>query len=102
MTRNCPICKNEYDDGGDSWKFVCYDCYKSYSFLINKYDVPKAKRIKRYGYKADVYLSHPSVTKEEMDEWIKEHKLDHGWGCEEWKPEDWGKFKIWVNNTNYD
>lgn len=98
----CPICLKEYDKGGDSWKFCCYDCYKNMAFLVNKYDRPKAKRIKSYGYKADVYISHPSVTKEEMDEWIKEKGLKHGWGVQEFSPENWSKYKIWVNSTNYD
>ncbi len=99
--RKCPICKTEYNDGGDRWKKVCYDCYKNYKFLFSAYE--KATPIKRFGYKADVYLSHPSVTKEQMDAWIKEKGLEHGWGCEEFDPKTaFSKYKIWVNSTNFD
>lgn len=100
--RICPICKESYDDGGDGWKTVCYDCYKDYKFLQNRYDNPKARRIKFYGHKSNVYISHPSVTKEEMDEWIKASKQEQGWGVQEFKPENWSQYKIWVNSINYD
>ena len=93
--RTCPICKNEYDDGGNTWKKVCYDCYKSYK---------NWKRIQPVGYKANLYITHPSVTKEELDQWIKDkaNNQELGWGVEEWKPENWSKFKIWTNSTNWD
>jgi predicted nucleic acid-binding Zn-ribbon protein len=95
MNRKCPICKKEYDDGGDSWKKVCYNCYKDFRYLD--------KRIESIGYQADVYISHPSVTKEEMDNWIKEKKLDQGWGCQEYiRNKDSAKVKIWINSINFD
>ena len=31
--RKCPICRDSYDDGGDSWKKICYKCYKEMRFL---------------------------------------------------------------------
>lgn len=91
--RHCPICKLEYDDGGDSWKKMCYDCYKNYK----QWD-----RINNFKYKCDLYLAHPSVTKDEIDQWIVKKGLERGWGVQEWKPENWDKFKIWVNDTNFD
>ena len=47
-------------------------------------------------------MSHPSVTKEEMDEWIKKQGYDAGWGAEEFNPAIWTKVKIWIDNTNFD
>lgn len=94
--RICPICKNEYDTGGNAWKKVCYDCYKNYRYLQT------FGRIHPIGHKSNVYLSHPNVTKEEMDEWIRNHGKEVGWGAEEWKPENFSKFKIWTDSTNFD
>lgn len=73
--RICKICKNEYDDGGNAWKKVCYDCYKNYRYL------ELFGRIHAIGYKENVYLSHPSVTKEEVDEWIRKTGKEVGWGA---------------------
>jgi len=95
--RTCPVCKNQYDDGGDSWKKVCYDCYKNYKGY---------KRIDTVSYKNNqVYITHPSVTKEELDNWIKERAKEgqgiSGWGVEEYKPSE-NKWKIWTDYTNFD
>jgi hypothetical protein len=55
------------------------------------------------GYKAELYITHPSVTKEELHEWIKKTRPQYfGWGAEEWKPEQWPNFKIWIDDTNFD
>lgn len=99
--RKCPICRQEYDDGGNSWKKVCFPCYKGFAFL-NGSSYDRASRVKNFGHKSNIYLAHPSVTKEEMDAWIVEKKLERGWGVQEWKPEDWGKYKIWIDSVNFD
>lgn len=98
--KTCPTCKEKYDDGGNHWKKVCYDCYKNFRYFFNSYGKPD--RIRNFAHKEDIYISHPNVTKEEMDAWIAEKKYEHGWGCEELKPENWSKFKLWRNSTNYD
>ena len=89
----CPICKNQFDDSGNTWKKVCYECYKNFKHW---------KRIEKFGYKSDIYITHPSVTNEELNKWIKEKGHEIGWGAEEIKPENWSKFKMWRNDTNYD
>lgn len=94
MKRICSFCRTEYEDGGDSWKKVCYPCYR---------DFRHRDRIQKIGYKAEVYVTAPNVTKEELDAWISKYRPDNrGWGAEEWKPEQWSKFKIWVDSTNFD
>jgi hypothetical protein len=93
MKRTCPTCKNEYDDGGDSWKKTCYQCYRDYRGY---------SRINPLRYKhSDVYITHPSVTKEELDGWIKKNRLETGWGAEEYEPNAI-KFKIWTVYTYFD
>lgn len=92
MTK-CPICLQEFDDGGNYWKKVCYSCYKDYR---------NWSRINKYDYQIKLYLTHPSATKEEIDKWIKNKGLERGWGVEEWKPENYDKFKIWIDNVNFD
>jgi hypothetical protein len=37
-----------------------------------------------------------------MDEWIKAKGHEHGWGAEEWTPDKWSKYKIWIDNVNFD
>jgi len=91
--RKCPVCHCEYDDGGNTWKKVCYPCYKDYRYW---------KRIQPLRHKEDLYITHPSVTKEELEEYIRKNELECGWGPEEFKPEDWLRFKLWRNDTNYD
>lgn len=94
MKRLCAFCRTEYEDGGDSWKTRCYPCYK---------DHRNRARITKLGYKAEIYITAPNVTKEELDAWIAKNRPNNrGWGAEEWKPEDWDKFKIWVDDTNFD
>jgi len=96
--RTCPICKKEYDDGGDVWKKFCYDCYKNYTYLSRG---TTGRLIKGF-YKCNIYISHPSVTEEEAKEIIKTKFKDVGWGAQELKPEEWSKFKIWIDNMNFD
>lgn len=91
--RTCPICGHEYDDGGNAWKKICYDCYKDYRY---------AKRIQKFGHKQNIYMTHPTVTKEELDQWIRDKKLEIGWGVEEVTPEILKKWRIWTDSTNFD
>jgi protein-arginine kinase activator protein McsA len=94
MKRNCPVCKIKYEDCGDSWKKKCYDCYKNYK---------NSQRIKQLRWKENVYVTHPSVTKEELDKWIVENGLERGWGVKEINIENYGKrYRIWFDNTNFD
>ena len=90
--RTCPICKTEYDDGGNAWKKICYDCYKNYRYC---------KRIQPFGYKQDIYMTHPSVTKEELDAWI-EQKGKVSWGAVEVTVDVLRKWKLWTASTNFD
>lgn len=89
----CPICKNEYDNGGNAWKKICYDCYKNYRMW---------KRIQPFGWKENIYITHPSVTKKELDDWIKDKGKERGWGVQEVNPEFWTKWKVWTDSVNYD
>jgi hypothetical protein len=94
MKRICSFCKGEYEDGGDSWKKTCYPCYQDYR---------GRNRIMSIRYKSEVYITAPNVTKEELDAWIRKNRSgDVGWGAEEWKPEQWTKFKVWIDSTNFD
>ena len=98
MVRICPICKIEYEDSGNSWKTKCFECYKYWKYF---------KRIQtsnQMGRHNNFYFTHPSVTKEELDKWIRDNKLDAGWGVqklEEGAP-GWKKLTIWIDNTNFD
>lgn len=87
----CPVCLKEYT--GEWWKKKCYDCWKDWKY---------SKRIQIKGYKENIYICHPSVTAEELTEWIKKNKIQQGWGVQEWNGEGWKPFKIWVDNTNFD
>lgn len=87
----CPICKTAYR--GEAWKRKCYDCYKSFRYRA---------RIQNIRHKSEIYLAHPSVTAEEVDAFIAQSKHEKGWGAQEWKPEDWSNFKIFVDSTNFD
>ena len=88
----CPLCKKLFiRNDNEHWKKICYNCWKDYKWMEN--------RIMKAGYKADVYIAHPSVTKEEIDNWIRENKYEIGWGAQEY---DKKKVKIWINSTNYD
>ena len=96
VNHKCPICKKEYT--GERWKKICYDCYKEYKYL----DGCRIRRLFRSNYD-DIYISHPEVTKEEVNEFISKKGLEHGWGANIWTPNDnHKKCKIWVNYTNYD
>ena len=92
--RICRTCKKEFDDGGNSWKKQCYDCYKEYRGM---------ERIRSLGYKSVVFVTHPSVTKEELDKHIADKKLELGWGVEELTLENYAKkYRVWFNSTNFD
>lgn len=99
MKRICPICKNDYYTKEDEgWKKRCYDCWLNYR---------SSERIKHLGYKDEIYITHPSVTQEELQDWInkkvKEGKTEHGWGVREIDLEKYKeKFKVWADDTNFD
>ena len=90
IKHTCPVCHKEYL--GEVWKRKCFDCYKNFSYR---------GRIHPMRHKENIYLTHPSVTKEELDKWIKEKGLETGWGVQEYSPTA-PKFKIWVDDTNFD
>ena len=94
MERKCPTCKAQYDDGGDSWKKKCYDCYKNYKH---------SDRIKQLRWKENVYITHPTVTADELNKWIADKELERGWGVQELTVENYAKhFRIWFDSTNFD
>ena len=94
MVKKCPVCQVEYDNGGNSWKKKCYDCYTNYKH---------ATRIKKLRHKENVYVTHPSVTKEELDQWIIDNKEERGWGVQEMKIENYAKrYRIYFDSTNFD
>ena len=91
IEKKCPICHTNFmREENEHWKRICYDCWKNYRY---------AKRIQRGFHHYDIYVCHPSVTKEELDEYIKKNKLERGWGVQEY---DKTKFKIWLNYIWYD
>jgi protein-arginine kinase activator protein McsA len=99
MERVCPVCKQNYEDGGDSWKSKCYDCYKNFR------TANRIQSMKSYGGRHnEFYLTHPSVTKEELETWIKKNDLPRGWGPQPFNEAapGWKKFTIWLDNTNFD
>lgn len=94
IEKTCPICHNKFfRELDEHWKKICYDCWKEYR---------NYKRIDKVGYKSDVYMCHPSVTKEELEQYIRDNKHEHGWGVHEYDDHGKTKVKIWINNTNYD
>ncbi len=98
MIRKCPVCKTEYDDGGNSWKRVCYSCYKDFKGFKRIQNIKETG----HGWRSEVYIAHPSVTKDEMNEWIKQNKLEIGLGANELDGENWKKFKFFINSVYYD
>lgn len=95
MSRTCPTCKNPFDDHGDTWKRQCYDCYKNFRGMAR---IVSPYRPTRVG----VFIqTHPNVTKEEVDAYIKEK-----YGSVN-DPSNWGAVemtgrntKLWWNNQN--
>ena len=92
MEKICPTCKKTYNIKEDEqWKRQCYDCYRNFR---------KMARIECWGSSRNnhtqFYVTHPSVTKEELDEWIKKKGHEIGWGAEEWNWEK-PKRKLWTN-----
>ncbi len=92
VKHRCPVCLREYH--APLWAKKCFDCYKEYRF---------SSRIASMGYKSVVYITHPSVTKEELDKYIVDKKKERGWGVEELNVENYGKkYRIWFDSTNFD
>ena len=95
MRKKCRTCHTIYEVADDEgWKKQCYDCY------INFRGKPPIWNAG--GRVGVVILSHPDITKEEVDKWIE--KTYGSVNC----PENWGaseitgKAKVWWNNQNYD
>lgn len=93
MKKICKTCGKEFD--AQEWMRQCYDCYKNFR------GQPRIETA-RMG-KGVVILSHPSCTKEEIDEWIKRR-----YGSVN-TPENWGAVeisgrnrKVWWNCQNSD
>ena len=82
MNRICPVCKKDYEDGGHAWKKKCFECWKNYR---------SSERIKKLRWKENVYVTHPSVTAEELNQWIKDNGEERGWGAQEINVENYGK-----------
>lgn len=93
MKRICKTCKTEFE--GEKWMRQCRDCYKNFR---------NQKRINTTGDETTrgvVILSHPSCTKEEIDEYIEKR-----FGSVN-TPENWGAVeitgknrKVWWNCQN--
>lgn len=99
-TATCVTCRQEFQRGDDEhWKKQCYNCYKNFAMFNPKYGKPT--RIIRLRHKSDIYLAHPSVTKEEVDEFIAATGKERGWGAVEYDPSN-RQAKIFINSTNYD
>ena len=70
MQRVCPVCKLDFEDCGDAWKTKCFDCYKNFRMA------KRIQTVKSYGSRHnEIYLTHPNVTKEELEEWIKKKQF---------------------------
>ena len=98
MEKICFTCKRSYfvkDD--EDWKKQCYDCYRNFK---GKPRIWSARGKRSIGV---FILSHPSITKEEVDEWIKKT-----YGSVN-DPSNWGAVevtghnaKVWWNCQNCD
>jgi len=95
MKKIWKTCLQEFD--GANWMKQCYNCYKNFK---------GQKRINTIGDETTcgvVILSHPSCTKEEIDDYIKK-RFDSVH-----TPENWGAVeitghnrKVWWNCQNTD
>jgi hypothetical protein len=96
MKRKCRTCNIEFE--GESWKKQCYSCYKNFKGM------PRISSAKSQCGRWGVFiLSHPSCTKEEVDEFIKKT-----YGSVN-DPSNWGAVevtgrnaKVWWNCQNDD
>ena len=91
MKRHCKTCKKEFE--GEDWKTQCWDCYKNFKGR------PRIEAMRGRGV---FIMTHPDVTEEEVNEWIKVKygsvKDPSNWGAVEQKD----KFKVWFNCQNDD
>lgn len=95
MKRKCKTCGKDFN--GENWMKQCYECYRDFKGL---------KRIQLLGddYSCGVFIiTHPNVTKEEVNEYIKKRfgsvHTPENWGAVEVPRE---KLKIWWNCQNSD
>jgi len=96
MKRICKTCLQEFD--GADWMKQCYDCYKNFKGL------KRIQLLGETGFTQGIFIvTHPDVTKDEIDEYIKKR-----FGSVH-TPENWGavevprkKMKLWWNCQNSD
>ena len=96
MKRICKTCHKEFE--GESWMEQCYKCYKNFKGL------KRIQLLKETGYTHGVFIvTHPDVSKEEVDEYIKKRfgsvHTPENWGAVEVPKE---KMKLWWNCQNID
>jgi len=87
MKRICRTCKEEFV--GEEWMNQCRECYKKFKGMPRIATMSQNKGV--------LIMTHPNVTKEEVDEWIKNKygsvNDPSNWGA----VEQGGYFKIWWN-----
>lgn len=87
MKKQCKTCKKEFE--GEEWKKQCYDCYKHFRGWAR---ISTARE-----HQGVIIVAHPNVTKEEVNEWIKQRygsvNDPSNWGATELYP----YMKIWWN-----
>ena len=96
MRRICGTCHKEFD--GEHWMKQCWDCYKNFKGL------KRIQLLGETGYTRGIFIvTHPDVSKEEVNEYIKER-----FGSV-FTPENWGaveapkrKLKLWWNSQDSD
>lgn len=93
MKRICMTCNKEFE--GKEWMKQCWDCYKNFKGM---------KRISAISRSKGVFImTHPDVTREEVDDWIRKvYGSVHD-------PSNWGaveitndKVRLWWNCQNDD
>ena len=92
MNRKCKTCQCVFE--GESWMKQCRDCYKTFKGLP-RIDNPRMGR-------GVFILAHPTVSKEEVDQWIKKKYGSvndcSNWGAAEVRPH----MRLWWNCQNDD
>ena len=87
----CMTCKKEFD--GKEWMNQCWECHRSFKGMKRISPIQRQNGV--------LIMSHPDVTEEEVNEWIKKTygsvHTPENWGAAEVK-----KAKIWWNCQNTD
>lgn len=91
MKRICKTCRQEFD--GEEWMKQCYDCYKNFRGQSRISTIRERRGV--------IILSHPSCSKEEVNEWIKQKygsvNTPSNWGAVEITGRNQ---KVWWNCQN--